>query len=124
MFEKLYAHNDALGFALNAYTIRNDVIQHNIANGDTPGFKRKVLDFEAEFARALDKSKRTGSLNLRKASPKVRMVDENFSFRLDGNNVDMELEMVELYKNGIKYDIVSNSVMHNYRKISMVLAGR
>ena len=48
MFEKIDSQNDILGFALNAYIVRNEVIQHNIANGDTPEFKKKKMLVEQE----------------------------------------------------------------------------
>jgi len=124
LLDGIFAHNDVLGFALNAYIVRNDVIQHNIANVDTPGFKKKAVDFETAFAGALEASKRSGVIDLNKAAPKIRVMHQNFSFRLDGNNVDIDIEMSELYKNSVKYDVLGNSVMNNYRKINLVSAGR
>ena len=124
MFERIYAQNDIVGLALNAYVTRNEVIQHNIANNDTPNFKKKTVEFEEAFAAALDDSKRTGRLDLKKIEPKIRVMHEQFSYRLDGNNVDMEIEMADLYKNSVKYDLLVNSVINNYKKINLVVTGR
>ena len=124
MLGHIFAHNDILGFALNAYIVRNDVIQHNIANVDTPGFKKKAVEFEKAFADAIDGSKRTQKADLTKAIPKIRVTHQNYSYRLDGNNVDIDVEMAELYKNNVKYDVLSNSVINNYRKINLVATGR
>jgi flagellar basal-body rod protein FlgB len=124
MLNGIYSQNDILGLALNAYTVRNDVINHNITNSDTPNFKKKTVEFEAAFQAAINDARRTGVLDVSKVVPKIRMINENFSYRIDGNNVDIEVEMTELYKNGIKYDTVANSVMHNYRKINLVATGR
>jgi len=124
IFDRIFANNDILGLALNAYTIRNEVIQHNIANVDTPDFKKKVVDFERAFAAALDDSKRTGRLDIKRAEPKIRVINENFNYRLDGNNVDIDLEMVDLYQNGVKYDVVTSSIINNYKKINLVVTGR
>jgi len=104
--------------------VRNDVIQHNIANVDTPGFKKKAVEFEKAFAEAIEHSKRTGTADLTKAIPKIRATHQNYSYRLDGNNVDIDVEMAELYKNTVKYDVLSNSVINNYRKINLVATGR
>ena len=124
MFDKIYAQNDVVGLALNAYAVRNEVIQHNIANNDTPGYKKRIVEFEEAFSAALENSKRTGTINPKKIEPKVRMIHENYSFRLDGNNVDTELEMVDLYKNSVKYDVLASAVINNYRKINLVATGR
>ena len=124
MFDRLYAQNDVVGLALNAYAIRNEVINHNIANNDTPNYKKKAVDFENAFAAALDGSKRAGRLDFSKVKPTFRLVNENYSYRLDGNNVDIELEMADLYKNSVKYDVLTSSVINNYRKINLVVTGR
>jgi len=124
VFDRVFAQNDILGVALNAYAVRNEVIQHNIANDDTPNFKKKIVEFEAAFAAALDESKRTGVIDLKKTVPKIRLFNENYSYRLDGNNVDMELEMADLYKNSVKYDVLTSSVINNYKKINLVVTGR
>ena len=109
---------------MNAYTVRNDVIHHNIANVDTPGFKKKAVEFETAFERALEKGKKTGVIDLSKAIPNIYVMHRHYSFRLDGNNVDIDIEMAELYKNSIKYEVLANSVINNYRMINLVSAGR
>ena len=124
MFDKLFIQNSVIGVALDAYTVRNEIIQHNISNVDTPGFKKKIVEFEQAFSKALDSFKKTGDLNLSDASPKISVFHENYSFRLDGNNVDIDIEMAELYKNGVKYDMLTNAVINNYRKINLVTTGR
>ena len=116
--------NDLLGIALQGLAVRNEVIQNNIANNDTPGFKRKAVDFEDAYARAIANFRRTGELDTSNLAPRIRVVDQNFSFRLDGNNVDIEVEMAELYKNSVRFDTIVNSIMHNQRKNNLVLQGR
>ena len=125
MLDKIHAQNDILAFKLSSLMVRNEVIQHNIANVDTPGFKRKIVDFENAFARELEKSRNNNSnINFKKASPQIRLINENFSFRLDGNNVDIDVEMAELYKNTVKYDIFINAVINNNRMINLAATGR
>ena len=124
MYDKLFAQSDVVGLALNAYILRNEVINHNISNVDTPGFKKSAVDFEKAFKEAIEESARTGRVDMSKTGPIVRLIYENYSYRLDGNNVDIEIEMADLYKNSVKYDVLSNSVINNYRKINLVMTGR
>ena len=46
-------HLDILQRTMNVATLRGDVIANNIANSDTPGFKRSMVNFESELTRAL-----------------------------------------------------------------------
>jgi len=123
MFDSIFSHNRIIGTAMNAATVRSNVINNNIANQDVPNFTRSVVVFEELLANELDSAGRTGSINLSNVSPRVVHSMEGFSFRVDGNNVDPESEMVELYKNSARYDVMANSLMSNYRRINAVLQG-
>jgi flagellar basal-body rod protein FlgB len=85
-----------MGTAANAASIRNEVIVNNIANSDVPGYKAKAVDFEASLAEALDKYKKTGELDLSRVGPSIRYTNRDYDYRIDKNNVDMDLEMVNL----------------------------
>lgn len=125
MFDSMFSHNRIIGTAMNASILRSNVINNNIANQDVPNFTRSVVAFEDMLAREID-SARSGSgrgINLSSVSPRVVSSMEGFSFRVDGNNVDPESEMVELYKNASRYDVMANSLMSNYRRINAVLQG-
>lgn len=69
----------------------------NMANIDTPGFRTKGFDFEAEMSRALSRSKR-GQLD----SLDVREIDGLVS-RPDGNNVSMDRESLHLAAAQLKF---------------------
>lgn len=96
---------------LNASALRQKVIAHNLANFNTPGFKRYTVSFEEQLARAqsLDKVslKRTHREHLGKAPeeavPEVK-TDRSTARRVDGNNVDLESEMVALVTNQLRYN--------------------
>ena len=124
LFDRMYVQSDILGSALHASFLRNDVIVNNLANSDTPDYKRKAVDFEASLAKALDNYKRTGELDLSNTKPTIRTIYERFNYRIDKNNVDVELEMASLYQNSIKYDTIINSIQNNSRRLSLALTGR
>jgi len=124
LYEKIHEQNSILGSALQAASLRNEVITNNIANDDVPRYKAKTVYFEDSLIRALDARKRTGRLDLSDARPSVRFVNQEYSYRIDSNNVDIELEMVSLYQNSIKYDAMINSVTNNSKRLNLVLNGR
>jgi len=124
IFDSLFNQTAILGSALNGLSVRNDVHQNNIANQDTPDFKKSAVYFEESLQSALDKAQRTGELDLSRVKPATRRVRENYSYRLDGNNVDIELEMAALYQNAMKYETLAAGVTSYYRRISQVLGMR
>lgn len=114
MFSKLFNSTSLLEKGLDATWKRNEVINNNIANVNTPGFKSSKVEFESVFKEVLEgggfKAKRTreghlytGSPNLEEIKPNV-ILNEGSSMRLDGNNVDIDYESAELAKNTIYYN--------------------
>ncbi len=104
---------------MDALVVRNNIIANNIANASTPGFKKQAVVFEDMLADAVDDYKRTGKLDLSDVRPSIREPYSNFSYRLDGNNVDIENETVDLSENQIRYNALANC--YGYKKLEMVL---
>lgn len=119
MLDKMYLNNEILGTALQASAFKNDVIQNNIANADTPNYKKRNVYFEDTLKNELDRASFTGEIDFEKLKP--TMYSEPLNYRMDGNNVDLNVEMVEMYKNSVKYDTLAQSVMNNYKRINAVL---
>jgi len=124
IFDSMFTQNTILGTALQAANVRNGVISGNIANADTPNYKKKTVDFESYLQDALDQAKVTGTIDLSKLEPTIRTIHTNYEYRLDGNNVDIESEMVDLYQNSVKYEAMVDSVTSNSRRFNLVLNGR
>jgi flagellar basal-body rod protein FlgB len=120
----MHNQNLVLGAAMHANAARTDVIMNNIANVDTPGFQAGTVDFEAALGNAIDNWRATGRLDLSGVRPGMRAQDPGFAYRIDGNNVDMESEMVRLYTNIVRYEVMTNSVMNNSRRLNMAITGR
>jgi flagellar basal-body rod protein FlgB len=124
ILDAIYKQGNIIGTALQAAAVRNDVITNNLANSDVPGFKAKAVDFESSLVKAIDNFKRTGVLDLSGARPSVRTVNKHYNYRIDGNNVDVELEMVALYQNSIKYEAMINCIQRNSARLNLALTGR
>ncbi len=109
---------------LDAAWLRNDVISQNIANVDTPGYKRKVVRFE-EF---LDNEMKTGRISQGKtklSSNGMQIAEDpaNSSYRSDGNNVDIEHEMALMAANSIRYNTLIQKMNGDFQKLKTVIRG-
>ncbi|CRZ34571.1 flagellar basal-body rod protein FlgB [Herbinix hemicellulosilytica] len=104
---------------------RNEVIANNIANVSTPGYKRKDIQFESLLMSALtgDNSldKRVSRVRLDRIEPQVYTDYSNLSYRLDGNNVDIDTETANLAENQIKYYALMDSITQEFNRLKMVL---
>lgn len=119
----LFPKND-IQQGLDAAWKRNNVISQNIANVDTPGYKRKVVQFE-EF---LNNEMKTGKISKGKSrlSTNGMIIKEDpseSSYRSDGNNVDIEHEMALLAANSIRYNTLIQKVNGDFAKLKNVIRG-
>ncbi|MEW6535855.1 MAG: flagellar basal body rod protein FlgB [Candidatus Auribacterota bacterium] len=82
-------------------TQRHDLIANNIANVNTPGFKRSELSFEQQLISALDSSDsaQIDDITADVVKPNVTPV------RHDGNNVDLNIELAQMAENTILYKL-------------------
>ncbi|MGE5614477.1 MAG: flagellar basal body rod protein FlgB [Bacillota bacterium] len=133
MFEKLTGSLRLREKALDAAWLRNEVIAHNIANVDTPGFKKSTVEFEEHLENALGsgsfKGFTTDSRHIKIGSGdadsvKIRVTKNyrNLSTRLDGNNVDIDSEMASLAKNNIRYNTLVQSISSGYQRLLSVIS--
>lgn len=128
MLKGIYNNIDLYKKALNGTWQRNNAISNNIANENTPNYKRKIVSFEDQ----LKKSMENRSINLKTThlnhiskpnqdlQPKIRE-DKSVSYRIDGNNVNIDTETADLAKNTIMYDALIRQVMGEFEKIKNVI---
>ena len=111
----------------DAASLRHRILSNNISNVDTPEYKRQDVSFEKELQRALKNSRydslddKVGSVRLSRIQGKVYTDHENFSYRLDGNNVDIDNENVELASNQLKYNGVIQSIDSEFKNLQTVM---
>ena len=84
---------------MSASSKRASVIANNIANQNTPGFKRQFLEFEELLTQAVAR----GTRDLTSVQPRI-LVDEETPGGDDGNNVNMENEMNSMRQNRLLYE--------------------
>lgn len=139
MIDRLFS-NDLMAImskALDAGTLQQRVISNNLANVDTPGFKRSEVVFMEKLKAALETRNHAGedlqaatthpqhisfqnipTLNSVEASVAVQ---SNTSLRNDGNNVDIDAEMARLAENNIYYTALSQLTSMHFSELKSVI---
>jgi len=112
--------------ALDASSLRQEMIANNLANVNTPGFKRQDVAFESQLSRALAQRKVQGSAlesPVDRVRPEVITPSSN-SMRADGNNVDMESENVNAAINTLRYEALTQMVGGYFGGLKAAISGR
>ncbi|HHV29861.1 flagellar basal body rod protein FlgB [Acetivibrio mesophilus] len=130
MLSRILTGTDVLEKSLDAALLRNEAISQNIANVDTPGYKRKTVAFEEylENAKGSIKGIRARPEHIPVGAREVMDIDikvsedkSSFSMRLDENNVDIENEMAQMAKNTIRYNVLAQKIGSDFSKIKSVI---
>lgn len=124
-----YNFINVLDKAADASWARNEVISNNIANVSTPNYKRQDINFESYLSKAI-KSSASGSslreavdsLNVNSVPIRTYTDHSNLSYRLDGNNVDIDTENVELASNQIKYEALLDSIKSEFNMLKTAMS--
>ncbi len=121
MWEKI----DDLSFAASYHLKRSEVIQSNIANADTPGYRAKELLFEKELQKGLE---------LKKSDPRHMDPDRKKSgFKeielknirgYDDNRVDIQEELAKLAESSVMYKALGENLKKEFAKLKLVISGR
>ena len=118
---------NVLNKAADAAWIRGEAIANNIANVDTPGYKRQDVEFEAELEKALNTSRyksmdaKVANLKINRLKPRTYLDSANYSYRLDGNNVDIETENVTMAANQLRYNGLIDCMNQEFKNLQMVM---
>ena len=118
---------NVLNRAADAAWQRNEAISNNIANVDTPGYKRQDVAFESVLQQALGNNRyqsmddKVANVNLSRLRGRAYVDYANNSYRLDGNNVDIENENVMLAENQLKYQGLISSINQEFTNLQTVM---
>ena len=114
--------------AADASWLRNEAISNNIANVDTPGYKRQDVAFESVLKKALG-SNRYQSMDSKVEAAKSKNLDvrtytdySNYSYRLDGNNVDIDVEEVEYASEQLRYQGITAGINNEFNRMKTVIS--
>ncbi len=123
MIEQLFSSTNyqATRQLLDAATLRHEALATNIANLETPGYKR--VDLPKTFAQEFAGRLRAGEL---KSAPAPQLVEDatRSSVREDGNNVELDRELLALGKNATEYDTLTEFVSGSIKQLRLAITGR
>jgi len=120
---------------MDVSVLRQNFISNNIANSDTPNFKRSVVNFESQLKRALDSEKVVPfpqsvtderhiafekPMDWRAVSPR-RVLDYLTEAKNNGNNVDIEEEGMNALTNQLLYTTLAQVVSSEIQRVNIVL---
>lgn len=116
--------------AADASWKRESVLANNIANADTPYFKRSDIDFESALKSEMGRSRYGTTLDrkIREMNADLSGLDvtafkayDRFSYRLDRNNVDPDSEEVELASEQLRYQLLTTAISDEFARMKVVL---
>jgi flagellar basal-body rod protein FlgB len=125
--------------AMAGYSARNTAIANNIANADTPGYKRVDVSFESALADAVDADRERlrmdvgSSIAAIDGSEVTRQVDDvapnvmstdTTTMRVDGSNVDPDDEMARLSANQLASTTVVSLLDKRFAQFRTAITGR
>ena len=118
---------------LDGAVMRQKAISDNIANANTPGYKRKDVNFSSILKNKMNLDRKENSLELKTTNNKhknattgkatnFKIVNEkNSEYKNDRNNVDIDKEMAYMAKNNIYYNTLSQRLSGKFRMLKNVI---
>lgn len=92
-------HTSNLERSLDRATRRMGLLNANLANVNTPGYKRRDIDFGIELQSAESR------LADRRGADEARI--DGGSIRIDGSSVDLEREVVAIAETQFRYQVLT-----------------
>ena len=109
---------------LDAAALRHEAIAANVANAETPGYRR--VDVSPDFATQLRARLAAGNLASKEAAfaPHLAVDQQARSVRPDGNTVDIENELLAMNRNAVEHEFLSEIVSGNLKQLRLAITGR
>jgi flagellar basal-body rod protein FlgB len=121
MIEQLFANAkyQAAKQLLDVAALRHEALAANLANIETPGYKR--VDLSQDFTRDFASYLRGGGV-----APKAKIAEdtEATSTRKDGNTVELDRELLALGKNSAEFDVLTEFVSGSIKQLRLAITGR
>ncbi len=113
---------------LDAASLRQRVTANNLANLNTPGFQRSDVSFEGQLVKAMQGVQlplaRTHEKHFpqtpKEIAPQIKK-DTTTVRRIDGNNVDIERDMLNMVSNQLRYNTYVQQLTTRYNNWRFVI---
>lgn len=108
---------------LDATVLRHEAIASNLANLETPNYKRLDVapSFQTELKCALE-GKNTGQIA--SLQPQITTDTTAVASATDGNSVQLENELMQMNKNFVEHSLETQLVTGNLLKLRLAITGR
>ena len=124
-----FGYVDVLKTAADASWLREEVLTNNLANVDTPNYKRQDVEFTTYLKSALEQAgtpastltQKVNEANLSGITTRTYTENTTLSYRMDGNNVDLSTENAELAAEQINYNALIDSMNNEFTRMKAVL---
>jgi flagellar basal-body rod protein FlgB len=109
---------------LDASVLRHEAIATNVANAETPGFRR--LDLAPDFATQLKARLAAGDFAQTAETIRPQLAEDQTAraIRPDGNTVEIERELLAMNRNSVEFDYLSEIVSNNLKQLKLAITGR
>ncbi len=108
---------DVIGAAVKAESLRQKAIANNVANLQTPGYRRVDVKFQDLLAKALESS---GAVDLNDIEAEIYQ-PQNTPVKADGNDVSLETEVGEMVKNSLRHKTYVRLLQKKYQQIDLAM---
>lgn len=123
----------ALNKQLDATALNQKVIANNVANVNTPGFKKSTVSFTEQLRKALNRKEAVllttdsrhigGFAKINEVTP-AAVQEKTTAMVYNQNNVDIDQEMVNLAANTLIYEFSTDALNGKFSTLSYVIKGR
>lgn len=107
---------DLIGAGLNAETLRQKTIANNVANLQTPGYRRLDVKFKDVLAQAIESNDK----NFDQIEPEV-FVPNQTPVKSNGNDVNLEMEVGQMVDNSLRYKTLIRLLDKKYQQIDLAM---
>lgn len=108
MLDQLFGNNPAnMERALSRASLRHELLAKNLANINTPGYKRQDVDFAMVLDQEVDR--------------RTAIRTDRGSIRTDGNSVDLEQEIVAMAETELRYQMLTEVTSRYFSGLKNVI---
>jgi flagellar basal-body rod protein FlgB len=119
---------NVLNKAADASWTKNQLLSNNLVNVSTPNYKRRDIEFQTYLAEQLKGSgsldQKVSNVDLNSLEPTVYTDYSSLSYRLDGNNVDIDTESANLAQNQIRFNAIMDSMTSEFNRIRLAITSK
>jgi flagellar basal-body rod protein FlgB len=108
---------------LDATVLRHEAIASNLANIETPNYKRLDVapTFQAQLSQAISSN---NTAQISSVQPQIAPDATAVSNSADGNSVQLENELLQMNQNFVEHSLETQLVTGNLLKLRLAITGR